>query len=100
MQYVLNLFRQRIMTIQRSGALSITIVKRRRGREGERGAGPVRELTGTSMGTNRGAAITQRLGGVFWRRSRTTSTATLLPHSARNVSRPACWRSGGTRRTR
>ena len=87
MHYVLNLFRQRIMTTQTqiSGEMNITIIKRRR-----RERAPGRGLTGTSMGTNKGPAITKRLSEVFWRRSRTTSTATLLPLSGRNVSRPAC----------
>ena len=99
MHSVLNLFRQRIMTTQTqiSGETNITITKRRRR---ERGRAPGRGLTGTSMGSNNGPTITKRLSEVFWMRSRTTSTATLLPLSGRNVSRPACWRCGGTRRTR
>ena len=103
------------MTIQTSGELNTMITVRRRGRR----EGQARELTGTSTGTSRGSPILVRLGGMFWTRSRTTSTATWSTLSGRNVSRlestisflernflwwwlcrPACWRCGGTRRRR
>ena len=73
-----------IMIMQISGDLNIMIIKkRRRGREGP---SLVRGSTGRSMGTNRGG-IRARLRRIFWSRSRTTSTATSLPLSKRNVSR-------------
>ena len=73
-----------IMIMQISGDLNIMIIKRRmRGRERESIG---RESTGRSTVSNRGG-MRVRLRRIFWSRSLTTSTATLLPLSERNVSR-------------